>query len=1567
MDSLDYYGPLPNLDDLQAEDAYGSENPFLVWRFAINMTRRRLILFDLDSYISDPSLVMEPPYFLALLLLPFFLWRLKRDEAAQFVIAVSAAVLFVMFNPLITPLIGSFVMPWILWRFVWILPYGLIFALAAQYIIAASVALIGRFNVSPRTTTRLTQFAPVLFILVLTFALTPNILSNIQNLNGRIAFSYAYPTPHKIFDALNAEIGSKGTTTVFADQDLSVTIPAFVADAAIVAHRTPTTSEIFPADQQDVALQRLIDQNYFFTTPYLTAESLAILERYDTAYLIAESGGDLDMQLRMAPDWFTWLVDDAEYSLYAVTDTPTVNAAINGNTAMAAKEWENAQTHYAAALAQNSQDTLALVGLAELAQRQGQFANATEYLQTAIAVKDAPILHYHLGKLFADQGFAEESIAAFDAAQEMAPDIARYHAALGDACLNANLEQCAEEQYKTAVALQNWREESGKLIAEADLWRQRGNIVRALPLYAEAAKINPSEYNIFVLVSSYREVGRFDRAAEIVGSMRALYPLSADVVVLQADLAAAQENYAEAISLLRYAIWLQELQVQETTNTHLALAEVLIEAKQLDAAADEIAYAMQQNPFSPIGYTLRGDLFQANKDLGASVQAYQRAFELDPTQTGVYVALSNKLRQTGGNPDDVMVLLQTALRVDAQEATLLLALGDQWQRLGDAEAAIEAYQGAVAQLTPYGRSNRRNHQSSASSRAFAYSRIASTYEDLGQTEAAMNYYNSAVAATPDMAWPYLLWGDALRRRNDVEGAIEAYETAIDRDNEYVDAFVRLADLYEAIGKSERARSLYDRVLELTVPQAAQNPTATQLSFASLPGQAPFAAPLASDETLVQGKKAPSTAPAPLDPVALLDHSDVYAAAALYQGQNQGDQAIQLYEQRLLQGEEEGWSAIVMAHYHKELADLYLVQYDLVDAIDAYNAAIGLDNWWPEARLGLAEALSLLGESDAALEQLETAVTIAPGSVEAQIALANELESQGQHTKAMTIYINTAKNHPGSGQATLALARAWQDNARWDKAEESFQATIETNPGTADAYVGLAEIRMDTGDYDEAQSLLETANQIDYNNVSSYIHLGELEQRRGNTAAALGWYQLAASLPAADQTLNLTLIDSLIRYGDYKTALAYTDDALYKQPNDIELLLRRSRIERIKGEYAAALNTLSNAQANDPGNGRLYTELATLYLAQGQPHNALSAYQQAIYIQPDEVTLYIAASQLLAAQDQPLAAEELLQTGLQYVPETELLYDNIAALQLQQGQHQSALATLRAGLDELGDNTQLFLAMGNYYINRANFEQVEERYNQALEAQPDIADVHIALGDLHLRHDEVTDAIERYQEAIRLDPTTPSHYLALGAAYEVTKDWDAAEKTYRQALVVAPTLENGFLSLADLYAKQERWAAAKKVYEDGLAVAPASGKLLTGYAALNLALEKEDAALDILKTAAELAPTSATFIRRAAIYTELDLLEKAQADLEAALALEPAAIEALVALGDLYKDQGDLIMAENYYLRAAQAMPGVPTGFLRLATLAREAENRDAVVYWIDLARQAAPGDLTPPETAPEEE
>ncbi|MFC2037392.1 hypothetical protein ACFLYD_05405, partial [Chloroflexota bacterium] len=97
MPTLDVYGPLPDMAHLDAGQANTPTNPFLLWRFALNMRRQRIIVFDLEHYISDPTLILEPPYLLALLLLPVLLWRLRSHLGAQFALSTSLAVLFVLF------------------------------------------------------------------------------------------------------------------------------------------------------------------------------------------------------------------------------------------------------------------------------------------------------------------------------------------------------------------------------------------------------------------------------------------------------------------------------------------------------------------------------------------------------------------------------------------------------------------------------------------------------------------------------------------------------------------------------------------------------------------------------------------------------------------------------------------------------------------------------------------------------------------------------------------------------------------------------------------------------------------------------------------------------------------------------------------------------------------------------------------------------------------------------------------------------------------------------------------------------------------------------------------------------------------------------------------------------------------------------------------------------------------------------------------------------------------------------------------------------------------------------
>jgi tetratricopeptide (TPR) repeat protein len=1396
---------------------------------------------------------------------------------------------------------------------------------------------------------------------------SPLVVRNIQNLKDRVVAPVFFPTPRHLLTGLNDLTAGGGPVTVLADQDLSVTIPAYVANANVVAHRIPTTSEVFPADQQNVALQRLIDQYTFFHTPYLTANSVDILQRYNVQYVVVASGSSLDMQLRLAPQWFEWLMDDQSFSLYGLHQLPTTTASILGNSVLVQRQWSEAEQYYQAALQQSSGDLLALTGLAEIARAQGQYDVAVTKLQQAKSQIDVPILHYRLGQLYAESGQVDQSAIEFDLAQRVAQGVSRFHVALGDACLNLGQVVCTTAQYQGAVATENLPDEASRYIAQADLWRQQGRTGHALSLYEQAVDLNSSEYYQFVLESVYREVGQFERAEQVVQALRVKHPFSVEVVSATANVMAAQNRHHEAIRLYRYAIWLQNIQAQETVDTRLALTQVLLAADLLADARAEIEVVLALHPHNALAYRLMGDLYSQQQEFEQATAAYWQAFQLDPGQVAVYVALSNQLRLQGGRSEEALQLLETTIRFNPDEASLFLALGDQWQRSGDGTAAINAYLSALDRLDAYSLSSPLRRQPAVQSRAYAYARLARLYEDLGQLEPAMNYYRSAVVAAPNLPWPHVVLGDALRRRNDSAGAEAAYHQAIQVDNTHVNAYVRLAELHYNRGDITQSNELYDLAEQLALIDAGQAQKVTTGLDSHSQAHPPDPA-LESDETLVApdyrlADQATLNASAIARQLLEADEeiNTVFELARLYQARDQTNQAIQLYQEKLRQGQVENWSKAVLARYRKNLGDLYLSQRQYEQAVNEYQQAVTLDSWWPEARLSLAEALFQQGDPVNALQHIQVAASNAPGSIVAQVALANILDQWGDRDRALTVYQTVAQTYPGNVRATLALAQAWRDRDHWQQAEESYRDTITLNPGMIEAYIGLAELFIDQNRYEEAKTLLEQALEIESQNITAYVRLGELEQRRGNPEQALTWYKEAAVVAETGQTIDMTLIDSLLWYGDYDRAMAYVQRSLDRQPGDSELLLRLSRIHRALGHNDDAASTLFEAKRLHSANSRLNAELAELHLDRGDPQTALDFYQQAIGLEPAEVVYYIAASQIMATQGRYSEALALLEAGQSRVSDQTGLYTTMSTLYTQQGETDLALSILEQALREVGENEQLLLAMGSYFASRGNFDQVEQRYNQALELQPDAAAVHAALADLYLRQNLYDQALEHYEQAVALVPGNPGYYLSLGNAYRQAERTDEAITTYARTVATAPTLVEAYVNLAALYQQQSGWDEAQAVYEQGLVVIPTSGRLLTQYSAFLIERGDEAQALVLLDQAGQVAPTAATLIARATLYGELGRVDDAQRDLQTALQKEPGSIDALLALGDLARTQENIEAAKQWYQQAVSQRPGVPAGYLRLGSLAAEERDRDAALEYSRAAREAEPGGLLRPD------
>jgi tetratricopeptide (TPR) repeat protein len=121
---------------------------------------------------------------------------------------------------------------------------------------------------------------------------------------------------------------------------------------------------------------------------------------------------------------------------------------------------------------------------------------------------------------------------------------------------------------------------------------------------------------------------------------------------------------------------------------------------------------------------------------------------------------------------------------------------------------------------------------------------------------------------------------------------------------------------------------------------------------------------------------------------------------------------------------------------------------------------------------------------------------------------------------------------------------------------------------------------------------------------------------------------------------------------------------------------------------------------------------------------------------------------------------------------------------------------------------------------------------------------------------------------------------------------------------------------------------------GLKLVRSDGPLYIAYCDFLVDQGQTDQAMTLLAQADQVAPTVEMLLARSAVYTKLSKPEAALADLKAANSKEPGSLDALLALGDFYRDAGNTEEAQAAYAEATKLSPGIGAGRVRLARLSR---------------------------------
>jgi len=281
-----------------------------------------------------------------------------------------------------------------------------------------------------------------------------------------------------------------------------------------------------------------------------------------------------------------------------------------------------------------------------------------------------------------------------------------------------------------------------------------------------------------------------------------------------------------------------------------------------------------------------------------------------------------------------------------------------------------------------------------------------------------------------------------------------------------------------------------------------------------------------------------------------------------------------------------------------------------------------------------------------------------------------------------------------------------------------------------------------------------------------------------------------------------------------------------------------------------------------------------------------------------------------------------------------------------GKYNDALA-LRPGAPEALNNLAVM------YYTTGSYRRAWDLAERALKAQPGMASAALIAGLSAIRCDRPADAIAPLEQALRGDPANRDALLGLASARIGTGQVAEAAALYEQRTAVAPRDAEAWYGQAICYERLAETASRKLSKTPGAA---SYSKRLLG----EFLLSRGDAQLarEAFGEAQQEASTAAVSGDATALFRQSqELAGKSREAFSLFVSLAPDAWQAHLFLGDVERQHRNFPAALEHYRKAAALQPQSPGALLGMGTVHWELGELDAAEQALQKALRLNPGTL----------
>jgi tetratricopeptide (TPR) repeat protein len=496
--------------------------------------------------------------------------------------------------------------------------------------------------------------------------------------------------------------------------------------------------------------------------------------------------------------------------------------------------------------------------------------------------------------------------------------------------------------------------------------------------------------------------------------------------------------------------------------------------------------------------------------------------------------------------------------------------------------------------------------------------------------------------------------------------------------------------------------------------------------------------------------------------------------------------------------------------------------DSVSAEASFKKILESDPDNEDAVTGLAAVYSERNDPKTAAALLEKLTSRNP-TPRALVALANNYEQMKQFGQAADAYGKALELDPSRLELKAALAQDQTNAGRYDDAIKTFQELAKANPQEFLPYLGMAQIYREQKDYDQAQRMVDKAKTLSADNLDVRLEevrlleaqgktgdailllknvIDDANRRAGATSAqaradlldslgslyrsdqqfdrAIETFRQAAAL--ASENANREegqIIETYRAQNDYPKALAESDKALAKFPNDRMLIEVRAEVLSDQGKSDQAVASLTKLLDGKSGHAdwEIYLAVADAY---GKAKNyaemgkAIDAADKLSASNDDRATIDFTRGSMFERQKNFDLAEKQFRAALEIDPNNASALNYLGYMLADQGiRLQEAQELIKHAVNLEPNNYAYLDSLGWVYFRQNRLQDAEQQLRRSLEMKGTDATIHDHLGDVYLKEGKLKDAIDQWQASLNAWNTTSPAELETEEVAKVQKKLDNA--------------------------------------------------------------------------------------------------------------------------------------------------------------------------------------------------